>query len=162
MEVPHRSESSEPMSGLPAQGSGTRKRHLHSIWLWRPVGMNCRSSTGLRKIETSLLKGIHIQNLMHTRTKGKISNLIEAWARPTCWCQRVSWGSWGDVAHPGNIDTGHGYIKEHSSAWLPWKLTFWHKDLTLPNSLYTPELGCLRPNNKLGGNTISPISREAA
>lgn len=37
------------------------------------------------------LKGC-TKNFTHTGTKGKSSNLIEDWPRPTCWFWRVSWG----------------------------------------------------------------------
>ena len=37
------------------------------------------------------LKGFS-QNFTHTGTKGKSSNLIEDWPRPSCWFWRVSWG----------------------------------------------------------------------
>lgn len=93
---------------------------LQSIWLWRSVGLDCRSSPGLG--ETEALKE-HTQNLMRTRTQGKSSNLMEAWARPTCWSRRTSWGMVVDIL--GNI-----HLCE-----LSRRLMFWHQDLAPFNSL---------------------------
>ena len=39
----------------------------------------------------STLEGL-TQGLVHTRTQGKGSDFIGAWAGPTCWSWRVSWG----------------------------------------------------------------------
>ena len=35
----------------------------------------------------------HTQGLTHTRTQAKGAVFIEAWAKPTCWSWRDSWGS---------------------------------------------------------------------
>ena len=40
---------------------------------------------------------------------------------------------------------------------LSWRLTLWHQDLATPN-----RLGCLRPNNKLGGDIAPPKSGQVA
>ena len=58
-----------PMSGFPMWGSGNRRRNPQRTWLWRPVGFDCRTSTGLGKTESTL--GGHTQNLVHIRTQGK-------------------------------------------------------------------------------------------
>ena len=59
-----------PMSGSPAQDSGTGKMSSQSIWLCRPPGFTCRSPMGLGEIYTSLLEGTHkIQCTLGPRTK---------------------------------------------------------------------------------------------
>ena len=61
-----------PTSASPARGS-CRKTSPHSIWLWRPVQVNCRSPTELGEIETSLLKDAHkIPHTQAPRTKAII------------------------------------------------------------------------------------------
>ena len=82
-------ETPECHTEIPSPGYSTGKRSLQSIWLWRPSGLNCRSPTRLGEKDFTL-KGL-TQNLTCTRTQGKSSNLIGAWARSTCWPWRVSW-----------------------------------------------------------------------
>ena len=43
-----------PMSGFPAWVSGSRSHCSQSIWVWRPVGSECRSSTGLGEMDSTL------------------------------------------------------------------------------------------------------------
>ena len=45
-------------------------RKSQGIWLWRPVGFDCRFSTGLEEIETLLLQGTH-KILCKLRPKAK-------------------------------------------------------------------------------------------
>ena len=74
---------------------------------------------------------------------------------------------------PGEVGVGCGPIQGQGHWWwrplgntpqceLSWRSPFWHQDLGPPNSLQTPVLVCLRPNNQQGGNTAPPISRQAA
>ena len=63
---------------------------------------------------------------MHTRTQGKRSNLIGAWARPACWSWKVSWrgGRWlwltlGTQTLVADL-LGNIQPQEHS-----WWLTYW-------------------------------------
>ena len=87
--VTHRLENNyviimSPTSDSPAQGSDIGKRSPQSIWLWRPARLNCRGSTELGKIKTSLSKGAHkIWCALGPRAKS--SNFRGASARPTCW-----------------------------------------------------------------------------
>ena len=90
-----------------SQGFSTRKRSSQSIQLWRPVGLDCRSSTELEEIKTSLV------NISCTGTKGKSSKLIEAWTRPICWSWRVPWRGRRASCIPGRI-----HLSE-----LSWRLT---------------------------------------
>ena len=94
----HRSESWEPYVRLPSLGYGIRRRSPQSIWLWRPVGLECRSSTGLGETETPLLEGTH--KVSRAQGPGQSGDSIRAWARPTCGSSSVSWGDGGlSVAH---------------------------------------------------------------
>ena len=47
------------MSGFPTWGSGNGRRNSQRIRLWRLVGFDCRTSTGLGETETPLLEGTH-------------------------------------------------------------------------------------------------------
>ena len=44
-------------SGFPAWGSNKGTKNYQGIWLWRPVGFDCRISTGLGETETPHLEG---------------------------------------------------------------------------------------------------------
>lgn len=72
--------------------------------------INFRSPIGLGEIRDLTLKG-HTQNLICSGTQGKSSNLIRAYARPTCWSWRISWGGGvgGNGGSPGGIDTGSSH-----------------------------------------------------
>ena len=47
------------MSGFPTWGSGNGRRNSQTIRLWKLVGFDCRTSTGLGETETPLLEGTH-------------------------------------------------------------------------------------------------------
>lgn len=110
--------SFEPHIRLPSPGVWQGEEKLQSTWLWRSVGLTCRSHTGLGEIEVSLWKGAH--KISCIESQGKSSNLIGAWARPTCWF-------WSLLEHPGDTDTGGSHTEEHSVPWtlLLWQLTSW-------------------------------------
>ena len=72
-----------PTSGFPAWESGNGRRSPQRIWLWRPSGFGCRSSTGLRETETPLLEGAH-KVTWAPGPRGKSSDLLRDWDRPTC------------------------------------------------------------------------------
>ena len=56
----HRSENSKPHVRLSQPGgSGIGRRSPQSIWLWRPVRLECRSSRGLGETENPLLESAH-------------------------------------------------------------------------------------------------------
>ena len=84
----HRSQGLESHARLPSLRVWHWRRSSRRICLWRPVGLDCRSSTGLGETD-STLRGC-TQGLTCTRTQGKSSDPIRAWARPTCWSWRVS------------------------------------------------------------------------
>lgn len=108
---------------------------------------------------------------MSTRTPGKGSNWIEAWARATCDSQRVSLRGVGQLhLTPGTgtlVGTHLGALScmdaDAKGCHLEiYPLPHSHQDLASPNSLQSPMLGELRANSYLGGNTAPPMSRQAA
>ena len=150
-----------PTSGSPAWGSGIRRRSPQSIWLWRPAGLEWRSSTGLGETETPLWR-VHTRFHVHWDPAQR-SDSMGAWAKPTGGFWKVSCGGRGWlwltamglktlVVAPGNIDWHE----------LSWRSPFWHQDMGLPNSLQVPVLGHLRPNNQLAWNAAPPINRQDA
>ena len=103
-----------PSSESPDWECSTRKRNPQSIQRWRPLRLDCRSFTGLRKNRDFILKG-YTQNLMCTRTNRESSNLIDAKARhhpysrkwrgtkkPLDESERGGWKSWLKAQHSEN------------------------------------------------------------
>ena len=78
-----------PTSGFPTWGSGNRRRNSYRIRLWRLAGFDCRTSTGLGETETPLLEGTH-KVVCASGPRGRSSDPIGDWTRPTCYCWRVS------------------------------------------------------------------------
>ena len=57
--------------------SGTRRRSPLGVWLWRPVGLDHRKSTGLGETETPLLEGIHFSScILQPREKAVTSQKL--------------------------------------------------------------------------------------
>ena len=102
---------------LPSPGVWHWKEEPQSIWLWRPAGLECRSSTGLG--ETSRLYSWRAYTRIHMHwDPGQSSDSIEAWARPTCVSWRVSWGGGGSaVVHWGDKDTCGRGPREYILMW---------------------------------------------
>lgn len=78
------------MSGSPAGGLASGKeppKHLALKASRSPL----QELHGTRGNRDSSLAG-HTQVLTHTRTQAKGAVFIEAWARPTCWSWKDSWG----------------------------------------------------------------------
>ena len=72
----HRSESSEPHIRIPSPGlQHGEDKPPQNIWLWRPLGLNCRSLTGLGERLHS--KGITTSTC--TRSQRKSNNWLGAW-----------------------------------------------------------------------------------
>ena len=65
------------MSVSPTWGSGLRRRSPQNVQLWRPVGFDCRNSTGLGETETPLWEGAYKVSWT-PGTRGKSSDHIEA------------------------------------------------------------------------------------
>ena len=109
------------------------------------------------------LEGPHI--LMSTRTSGKGSNWIEAWARPTCESRSVSLRGGGQLhLTPGTgtlVGTHLGALSrmdaDAGGCYLEiCPLSHSHQDLAPPNSLQSPVLGQLRANSYLVGTQPHP------
>ena len=151
-----------PMSGSPAWESGIRRRSSQSIWLWRPVGLECmRSSTGLRETETPLSEGAHkVSRALELREKKWLHrNLGQTypWALEGLLRRHVS-----AVAHCGGKDTGGGVPWEYSFAWALLEVTI----LALrPGPTQQPassSAGTPQAKQPIGWNTAPPISRQTA
>ena len=72
-----------PTSGFPTWGSGNGRRNSQRIRLWRLAGVDCRTSTGLGETETPFLEGTH-KVVCASGPRGRSSDPIEDWTRPTC------------------------------------------------------------------------------
>ena len=105
------------MSITPTQGTGIRRRNTQSIWLWRPIGLECKTSTGLGEKETPHLESSHkVSHALGPRAK--------QWLHKTLgqtYLQDLE-GLLGmqesAVAHCGGKNTGHRCPKEYLSAWV--------------------------------------------
>ena len=77
----YRSESSEPHIKSSHAGIWHWEKEPQSIWHWRPVGLVCRSSTGLGEMETPFLKGAHrLSRALGPRAKQSLHrNLGQTW-----------------------------------------------------------------------------------
>ena len=106
-----------PTSGFSTWESGNGRRNSQRIRLWRIVGCDCRTSTGLWKTETPLLEGTH-KVVCASGRRGRISDPWEDWTRPTCYCRRVSCRGGGvAVVHCGGKDTGNRSSGKYSLLW---------------------------------------------
>ena len=86
----HFYEALGPTSDFPTWGSDKGIRNPQGIWLWRSVGFDYKTSTGLGETETL---GGHKQILACTRTQGKgavaskrLSQSLEFWGSPVAAC----------------------------------------------------------------------------
>ena len=105
------------MSGFPAWGSSSGRRNSQRIRLWRQARFDCRTSTGLGKIETPLLEGTH-KVLCASGPRGK-----EQWPHRRLnqnyllvmegLLQRRGMA----VAHRGDKDTGSRSSGKYPFAW---------------------------------------------
>ena len=143
-------------------GSGIRWRSLQNICCWRPVELECRSSTELGETETPLLEVTHkalhalgprAKQWLHRSLGQTYLHFLEGLLTYEEW----SWLTVGAralvVEAPGNIH------------WcgLSWRTPFWHEiwpHATACRLQY--ETTMLRPNNQQGGNTAPSISRQVA
>ena len=76
----HRSKSSEPQVRLLNLGIWHQKQKFPKHLALRPVGLECRSATGLGETDSTFRE--HIQGFTCIGTQG--SDSIEAWARYIC------------------------------------------------------------------------------
>ena len=111
----------EPTTDFPAWGTGKGIENPQGILLWRPVGFDCRTYTGLEKHT----RGGHKQNLLHTRTqeKGAVTpqetdphlavnvqeSLVKAWVMKHVAYGRVG-GTECSSACMGPLEGGRHYL----------------------------------------------------
>ena len=122
---------------FPAWRLCKRTRNPQGIWVWWPVGLDCKTSTGLGETETSLLESKN-KFCVHQDPKEGRSVPTEDWASPTNECWR--YGSVAVAPH------GDGGTSSNSPGWCPWYMPSWRFPLTL---LCTPGQGHLRVNGYL-------------
>ena len=120
------------MTGLPTWGSGKGTENPQWIWLWRPVGFDYRTSTGLGK---QTLRG-HKQNLVPGPTRKE--QCPHRRVSQTClWVSRsIQWRHGLTVACCGLRGTEYNSTGRHKSFWRRCPLPL-------------PQFG-LRPNNREG------------
>ena len=99
------------MAGSSAWGSGIKRKSPQSIWLWRPVGLDFRSSTGLGETETPLL----VACALGPRAKQWLRRSL---GKTYLWVLEGLLGRQGSaVIYCRGKDTGGGAPREYSSAW---------------------------------------------
>ena len=92
-------ESSETLIRIPSLGSGISKRKPQSIWLWRLIGLDLMSSTGMRETETPFKEGTHkLSCALGPRTKqwlhkswpdlpGVLEDILRRWGSMVTHCE---------------------------------------------------------------------------
>lgn len=142
-----RSESSESNVIFLRMGAWHQEEELHSIWLWRPVRLECRTSRKLGETD-STLREHHTSFHMNWDTR-KGQNCTRAWAITACWPWRFSWGRSQEWLTVGKrtlmADTLGGIFISMSSPGLEVAIL---APRTAPHSPQVPVLGCLRSNNQ--------------
>ena len=127
----HTIESSEPYVRVPSEGSSIRRRSPQSIWLWKPAGLECRSSIGLGETETPLLEGAHkVSHELGPRAKQWIHRSLGHTYLQVLedLLGRFSCGSlWGQ---------GHWWWTPGNTHWceLSQRSPFWHRELAPPTA----------------------------
>ena len=147
----HRSEDSEPHVSFLSLGVNIGRRSPWGIWCYMPVGLECRSSTGLQEIKTPCLEGTdRFSCILDPKAKkGLHKNL----GQPYLWVLEGLLQQLGmAVAHCGNkiLETDVPEINHQREFRRP---PFWKKLAPLNNSLQALPLRNPRPNNKQGGTT---------
>ena len=108
--------------------SGKQTGNPRGIWLWRRVGFDYRTSTGLGEIETPLLEGTN-KTLCALGPGGRNSDTTGDWARSTCGCLRTS--------SRGMAGSG-----------LPWGQVHWRQHSWDTHLGVSPHRGCHEPYHK--------------
>ena len=90
------------------------------------------------------------QCLVYTKSQGQSSAFLRAWARPSCWSWRVSWGRQGRLGLTVGTDTGGRSAGDSSSVRA---LLGCHQDLAHPNAC---RLWCWDPS----GQTTSMVGTQ--
>ena len=114
---PTRVKVLSPTLGFSAWGSGNRRRSPQRIQLWRPMGFDGRTSTGLGETETPLLEGTH-KVLCAREPRGK-----EQWPHRRLnetyllVLEGLLQRRGAAVAHGRDKDTGSSSSGKYSLAW---------------------------------------------
>ena len=118
----------DPTSGFPAWVSGKGTGNPQGIRLWRPVGFDCRTSTGLGETDSTL--GGHKQNLVHTgpRERSSASQETEPGLPASVGGSPVGHG----LAVAGCGDTASGPLASAVLEGAPWCEPSWGSPLALP------------------------------
>ena len=144
-----------PISDYPAWGSGIGRRSPQSIWLWRPVGLECRGSTGMGETETLLLEGAHkVSCTLGPRPKQWLHRSL---GQTFLWVLEHLLGRWESaVARCGGKDTGGRPPREYWLAWAVPEVTILAMRLGPNQQPSGSSAGMLQAKNKQGGNTALP------
>ena len=146
-----------PTSDFPAWGSGIGRSPM-SIGLWRPTGLECRNSTGPGETEIILWEDAHkVSCVLGTMAKQWLHRILgETYLWVLEGLLEGDW-LWLTVGTRTLVVEAPGNIHWHE---LSWSLSFWtNQDLVPPTAASV--MGRLRQNNKHGGKTTPPISRQA-
>ena len=77
-----------PTTDFPTWGSSKETKKPHQIWLWRPVGFDYRTSTGLGKHSWRA----QTKPCVHQKPGERSNDPTRDWVRLTCKCPGVSGG----------------------------------------------------------------------
>ena len=148
------------MSGYPAWRFGMEKKSPQSIWLWRPVRLDCRGFTGLRETASTLGECTQVSCVPVPRTKAV--TLLSPGKAYLHILEGILGMQWREaVAHSGNKGTGGRGMEGIYWHEISWRPKFWQQNLAPLNRLQVLVLGHFNSNNQQGGNTATPISRQA-
>ena len=124
-----------PMSNAHARRSGIERNSPQSIWHWRPLGLVCRSSMGLRETRPHSWKVLTDFHVHLVSEQSKVS--IGIWVRPYFSSWRIYrenrgwlWLMWGK-------DFGQTLRNNHQCVFL-WRWPFW-ENLAPPMSYEKPQ-----------------------
>ena len=154
-----------PTSGSPAWGSDIRRKKPQRIWLWRPVGLECSSSTGLGKRETPPLEGTHkVSRTLWPSRKQELHISLG------CTYLQILEGLLGRrgsaVAHCGGGGGPRILVAEAPentvSVSSPRGRNFGIRTWPLSTAFRLQCWDASGQTNQQRGNTVLPISREAA
>ena len=148
-----------PTSGSPAWLSGIVRRSPWSIWHWRSIGLECRSYTGLREIETLLLEGAHRVSCALDPRQSMDS--IRIWLNLPGVVASFLWKQESAADHCGSRTLEVENSGKNHQHEFPWRLPFWKKLAPANNNLQAWVFRSPKPNNKQDGNSASPINKQA-
>ena len=145
-----------PKSGFPAWGSGNRRKNSQRIRLWRLVGFDCRTLTGLGETETPLLEGTH-KVMCTPGPQGK-----EQWSRRKLHqtyllvVEGLLQRQGKAVAHHGDKDTGSRSSQKYSLVGALLESTISPTEESLGSSAGLPQ------NKQPTGWELSPTHQQVS